>query len=38
MRFVLSLEILENQLVILLASAEEKAAYSVDEINVIKHF
>ena len=38
MRFVLSLEILENQLVILLALAEEKAAYSIDEIDVIKHF
>jgi len=38
MRFVLSLEILENQLVILLALAEEKAADLVDEINIIKHF
>jgi len=38
MRFVLTLKILENQLVILLASVEEKAAYSVDEIDVVKHF
>jgi len=38
MRFVLSLEILKNQLVILLALAEEKAAHLVDEIDIIEYF
>jgi len=38
MRFVLSLEILENQLVIPLALAEEKTAHLVDEIDIIEYF
>ena len=38
MRFALSLEMLENQLVTLSASKEEKSVHFVDEIDAIEHF